>query len=277
MTLNTPLHYLSVAMFLIFFFLFLFSLICVSHLMLCILVLLWPGISRCSGHGTFLYETCSCKCAEGWEGSDCSHPACPSHCSGHGRCDSGKCICDEPYFGEDCSHQLCPENCSGNGICDTAKGVCQCYEEFIGEDCSEKRCPEDCSGNGFCDTGECYCHDGFFGLDCSQGKTCLWVISPLFLSIRVSLSTSNKHLVNPVGKQSLGSPCSSRNSCWARGCWLVLVFKNCLENISELRKGGNTVKGSVSTSLCVAAEGESKNGYGALGSHSLFLDIQMRQ
>ncbi|XP_074894714.1 tenascin-N isoform X2 [Buteo buteo] len=126
------------------------------------------GISHCSGHGTLLYETCSCKCAEDWEGSDCSHPTCPSHCSSHGRCDSGKCICDEPYFGEDCSHQLCPENCSGNGICDTAKGVCQCYEEFIGDDCSEKRCPGDCSGNGFCDTGECYCHDGFFGLDCSQ-------------------------------------------------------------------------------------------------------------
>ncbi|KFP58743.1 Tenascin-N, partial [Cathartes aura] len=126
------------------------------------------GISRCSGHGTFLCETCSCKCAEGWEGSDCSRPTCPSHCSGHGRCDGGKCVCDEPYFGEDCSHRLCPENCSGNGICDTAKGVCQCYEEFIGEDCSEKRCPGDCSGNGFCDTGECYCHDGFFGLDCSQ-------------------------------------------------------------------------------------------------------------
>ncbi|NXR04975.1 TENN protein, partial [Sagittarius serpentarius] len=126
------------------------------------------GVAHCSGHGTFLYETCSCKCAEGWEGSDCSRPACPSHCSGHGRCDGGKCICGEPYFGEDCSHQLCPENCSGNGICDTAKGVCQCYEEFVGEDCSEKRCPADCSGNGFCDTGECYCHDGFFGLDCSQ-------------------------------------------------------------------------------------------------------------
>ncbi|XP_035753969.1 tenascin-N isoform X2 [Egretta garzetta] len=126
------------------------------------------GVSHCSGHGTFLYETCSCECAEGWEGSDCSRSACPSHCSGRGHCDGGKCVCDEPYFGEDCSQQLCPENCSGNGICDTAKGVCQCYEEFIGEDCSEKRCPGDCSGNGFCDTGECYCHDGFFGLDCSQ-------------------------------------------------------------------------------------------------------------
>ncbi|XP_064371674.1 tenascin-N [Dromaius novaehollandiae] len=126
------------------------------------------GVSHCSSHGTFLYETCSCKCAEGWEGSDCSHPTCPNHCNSHGRCDGGSCICDEPYFGEDCSQQLCPGNCSGNGICDTAKGVCQCYEEFIGEDCSEKRCPGDCSGNGFCDTGECYCHDGFFGLDCSQ-------------------------------------------------------------------------------------------------------------
>ncbi|XP_049664512.1 tenascin-N isoform X4 [Accipiter gentilis] len=146
------------------------------------------GISHCSSHGTFLYETCSCKCAEGWEGSDCSHPTCPSHCSGHGRCDSGKCICDEPYFGEDCSHQLCPENCSGNGICDTAKGVCQCYEEFIGEDCSEKRCPEDCSGNGFCDTGECYCHDGFFGLDCSQvlsALSAIWVTEEMEHSLEV--------------------------------------------------------------------------------------------
>ncbi|NXD83896.1 TENN protein, partial [Halcyon senegalensis] len=126
------------------------------------------GVSHCSAHGTFLPETCSCKCAEGWEGSDCSQPSCPSHCTGHGRCDGGKCICDELHFGEDCSQQLCPENCSGNGLCDTAKGICQCYQEFTGEDCSEKRCPGDCSGNGFCDTGECYCHDGFFGLDCSQ-------------------------------------------------------------------------------------------------------------
>ncbi|XP_010211649.1 PREDICTED: tenascin-N [Tinamus guttatus] len=126
------------------------------------------GISHCSSHGTFLYETCSCKCAEGWEGSDCSHPTCPNHCSGHGHCDGGRCVCNERFFGEDCSQQLCPENCSGSGICDTSKGVCQCYEEFTGDDCSEKRCPGDCSGNGFCDTGECYCHDGFFGLDCSQ-------------------------------------------------------------------------------------------------------------
>ncbi|XP_009274133.1 PREDICTED: tenascin-N [Aptenodytes forsteri] len=152
------------------------------------------GVSHCSGHGTFLYETCSCKCAEGWEGSDCSHPTCPSHCSGHGRCDGGKCICDEPYFGEDCSQQLCPENCSGNGICDTAEGVCQCYEEFIREDCSEKRCPGDCSGNGFCDTGECYCHDGFFGLDCSQ------VLAPqnlqLLNSTENSLAVSWDHMID---------------------------------------------------------------------------------
>ncbi|NWH63003.1 TENN protein, partial [Geococcyx californianus] len=142
------------------------------------------GVSHCSGHGIFLYETCSCKCAEGWEGTDCSRPTCPNHCSSHGRCDGGKCICDEPYFGKDCSQQLCPENCSGNGICDTAEGVCQCYEEFIGEDCSEKRCPGDCIGNGFCDTGECYCHDGFFGLDCSQ------VLAPQNLQLLNSTESS---------------------------------------------------------------------------------------
>ncbi|XP_009902378.2 tenascin-N [Dryobates pubescens] len=142
------------------------------------------GVSHCSGHGTFLLQTCSCECEEGWEGSDCSHPTCPSHCSARGHCDGGKCVCDEPYFGEDCSQQLCPENCSSNGVCDTARGVCQCYEEFIGEDCSEKRCPQDCSGNGFCDTGECYCHDGFFGLDCSQ------VLAPQNLQLLNSTESS---------------------------------------------------------------------------------------
>ncbi|NWW99137.1 TENN protein, partial [Caloenas nicobarica] len=168
------------------------------------------GVSHGGGRGTFLYEPCSCKCAEGWEGSDCSRPTCPGRCSGHGRCHGGTCICDEPYLGEDCSQQLCPENCSGNGICDTARGVCRCYEEFIGEDCSEKRCPGDCSGNGFCDAGECYCHDGFFGLDCSQ------VIAPQ--SVQLLNSTENSLVVswdqmidvdnylisyNPVGHETL--------------------------------------------------------------------------
>ncbi|XP_075278730.1 tenascin-N [Opisthocomus hoazin] len=168
------------------------------------------GVSHCSGHGTFLYETCSCKCAEGWEGSDCSCPSCPGHCSGHGRCDGGKCICDDPYFGEDCSQKLCPENCSGNGICDTAKGVCQCYEEFIAEDCSEKRCPGDCSGNGFCDTGECYCHDGFFGLDCSQvlAPQNLWLLNSTENSLAVSwdqMIDVDNYLISyyPVGYETL--------------------------------------------------------------------------
>ncbi|XP_065530221.1 tenascin-N [Lathamus discolor] len=167
-------------------------------------------VLHCSGHGTFLYETCSCKCAEGWEGSDCSRPSCPSHCSGHGRCDGGKCICDEPHFGEDCSHQLCPENCSSNGICDTAEGVCQCYEEFIGEDCSEKRCPGDCSGNGFCDTGECYCHDGFFGLDCSQvlAPQNLQLLNSTEKSLAVSwdpITDVDNYLISyyPVGYETL--------------------------------------------------------------------------
>uniref|UniRef100_A0A674J2K7 Tenascin-N-like n=1 Tax=Terrapene triunguis TaxID=2587831 RepID=A0A674J2K7_9SAUR len=124
------------------------------------------GVLNCSGHGTFIQQSCGCDCDEGWEGSDCSRPSCPNNCNGNGRCVDGKCICSKPYVGEDCSQRLCPKNCSGNGICNN--GVCQCYEEFMGDDCSEKRCPNDCSGNGFCDSGECYCHDGFIGLDCSQ-------------------------------------------------------------------------------------------------------------
>ncbi|XP_075793027.1 tenascin-N isoform X3 [Pelodiscus sinensis] len=128
-----------------------------------------PGVSNCSGHGTFIQEICGCDCEEGWEGSDCSRPHCPNNCHGHGRCVDGRCLCSDPYVGEDCGQRLCPANCSGNGVC--SNGVCQCYEEFIAEDCSEKRCPNDCSGNGFCDSGECYCHDGFIGLDCSQVVT----------------------------------------------------------------------------------------------------------
>nr|XP_006139404.1 tenascin-N isoform X1 [Pelodiscus sinensis]XP_025035394.1 tenascin-N isoform X1 [Pelodiscus sinensis]XP_025035395.1 tenascin-N isoform X1 [Pelodiscus sinensis] len=128
-----------------------------------------PGVSNCSGHGTFIQEICGCDCEEGWEGSDCSRPHCPNNCHGHGRCVDGRCLCSDPYVGEDCGQRLCPANCSSSGVC--SNGVCQCYEEFIAEDCSEKRCPNDCSGNGFCDSGECYCHDGFIGLDCSQVVT----------------------------------------------------------------------------------------------------------
>nr|XP_060628665.1 tenascin-N [Anolis sagrei ordinatus] len=124
------------------------------------------GVSSCSGHGSFIQETCGCNCDEGWEGPDCSRPTCPRNCNGNGRCIGGRCICNTGYAGEDCSQLLCPENCSGNGLC--INGICHCYTEFTGDDCSEKRCPGDCSGNGYCDTGECYCQDGFTGLDCSK-------------------------------------------------------------------------------------------------------------
>ncbi|XP_072802169.1 tenascin-N isoform X2 [Vicugna pacos] len=125
------------------------------------------GLSRhCSGRGTFSPETCSCRCEQGWEGADCERPACPSACSGHGRCEAGRCVCDPPYAGADCAYPACPENCSGHGAC--VRGACQCHEDFMSEDCSERRCPGDCSGHGFCDTGECYCEDGFTGLDCAQ-------------------------------------------------------------------------------------------------------------
>ncbi|XP_040840136.1 tenascin-N [Ochotona curzoniae] len=137
---------------------------------------------HCSGHGTFSLETCTCRCDQGWEGSDCERPSCPGACSGHGRCEDGRCLCDAPYVGADCAYSACPENCSGHGVC--VQGVCQCYEDFTSEDCSERRCPGDCSGHGFCDTGECYCEEGFVGPDCAQ------VIAPQGLQLLKSTESS---------------------------------------------------------------------------------------
>uniref|UniRef100_A0A8D2EA07 Tenascin-N n=1 Tax=Theropithecus gelada TaxID=9565 RepID=A0A8D2EA07_THEGE len=137
---------------------------------------------RCSGHGTFSLETCSCHCEEGREGPACEQLACPGACSGHGRCVDGRCLCHEPYVGADCGYPACPENCSGHGEC--VRGVCQCHEDFTSEDCSERRCPGDCSGHGFCDTGECYCEEGFTGLDCAQ------VVAPQGLQLLKSTEDS---------------------------------------------------------------------------------------
>nr|XP_015301343.2 tenascin-N isoform X1 [Macaca fascicularis]XP_045255231.1 tenascin-N isoform X1 [Macaca fascicularis] len=137
---------------------------------------------RCSGHGTFSLETCSCHCEEGREGPACEQLACPGACSGHGRCVDGRCLCHEPYVGADCGYPACPENCSGHGEC--VRGVCQCHEDFTSEDCSERRCPGDCSGHGFCDTGECYCEEGFTGLDCAQ------VVAPQGLQLLKSTEES---------------------------------------------------------------------------------------
>ncbi|KAL4674668.1 hypothetical protein H8959_018602 [Pygathrix nigripes] len=137
---------------------------------------------RCSGHGTFSLETCSCHCEEGREGPACEQLSCPGACSGHGRCVDGRCLCHEPYVGADCGYPACPENCSGHGKC--VRGVCQCHEDFTSEDCSERRCPGDCSGHGFCDTGECYCEEGFTGLDCAQ------VVAPQGLQLLKSTEDS---------------------------------------------------------------------------------------
>ncbi|XP_004269834.2 tenascin-N [Orcinus orca] len=141
------------------------------------------GLShRCSGHGTFSPDTCSCHCEQGWEGADCERPACPGACSRHGRCVDGRCLCEQPYAGADCAYPACAENCSGHGVC--VRGVCQCHKDFTSEDCSERRCPGDCSGQGFCDAGECYCEEGFTGLDCAQ------VVAPQGLQLLKSTEDS---------------------------------------------------------------------------------------
>ncbi|KAL0966053.1 hypothetical protein UPYG_G00290210 [Umbra pygmaea] len=121
--------------------------------------------TSCSGHGTYLHDTCSCQCNPGWEGPDCSVSTCPDECNDQGRCVDGKCVCYSGYTGSDCSQQSCPGDCNDKGQC--VDGRCVCFSHFTGEDCSEQKCSPDCI-HGTCVNGMCVCDEGFFGDDCSS-------------------------------------------------------------------------------------------------------------
>ncbi|XP_041697989.1 tenascin-N isoform X4 [Coregonus clupeaformis] len=120
--------------------------------------------TTCSGHGTYLHNTCICQCNPGWEGPDCSVSTCPDECNDNGRCVDGKCVCHAGYTGSDCSQLMCPGDCNDKGHC--VDGKCVCFSHFTGEDCSEQKCDPDCI-HGTCVKGMCICDEGFFGEDCS--------------------------------------------------------------------------------------------------------------
>lgn len=61
---------------------------------------------------------------------------CPSLCTGHGVCQSGKCLCDLEWEGIDCdiyNPSACQNNCGNRGIC--RYGRCFCDPGFSGDIC----------------------------------------------------------------------------------------------------------------------------------------------
>ena len=77
---------------------------------------------------------------------------CAGDCSGSGICFNGTCRCSDGFCGSDCSEKCCPNDCSGRGVCtqEGQAGACRCHPGFSGSDCSLRVCPNDCSGRGSC-------------------------------------------------------------------------------------------------------------------------------
>ena len=115
-----------------------------------------------------------CVCDPGWRGVDCSRPACPNDCSGHGGCrHDGTCLCDAGWSGASCDVGECPNDCDGHGSC-LPTGECACFVGFGGLDCSRHRCVGDCGaleGRGDCVDGGCRCRSGWSGEACDR-PTC---------------------------------------------------------------------------------------------------------
>src|SRR5438105_13794403 len=78
------------------------------------LLAICPGGGRCSGHGTCIFNACSCDtgyagaacdtCAtDYYDYPTCTHCVASSDCDGHGSCsNSGGCNCTKPYTGTHC-------------------------------------------------------------------------------------------------------------------------------------------------------------------------------
>ena len=125
------------------------------------------------------------------------------HCCPSGVCPSGTAWADKAYA-SDSAHR--DAECSNAGICDRGTGNCKCFAGYTGNACQRSTCPTDCSGHGVCSTigdvslydgpdydstiqfaGDgfgplysnwdknsvqlCECDPGFFGADCSLGKS----------------------------------------------------------------------------------------------------------
>jgi hypothetical protein len=84
-------------------------------------------IRGCFNNGTCIGPN-TCKCAEGWKGSDCSIPICEQNCLHHGNCTlPNRCTCEKGWTGKDCSIPLCAQECRNNGTC-ISPDTCECQQ-----------------------------------------------------------------------------------------------------------------------------------------------------
>jgi hypothetical protein len=143
-------------------------------------------VKNCSLHGDCHYG--SCRCHDGYYGSDCSNATCPgSYCHyddiAHDQicehcCFSGfEHLPNNDSYVENVQKYPCTsENLHyANGVCD-GFGKCICKPPFIGDDCSIRDCGFNCSGHGYCSVefpnSRCLCDDGWFGKYC-EARLCL--------------------------------------------------------------------------------------------------------
>ena len=85
------------------------------------------AIRGCANNGTCIAPD-TCRCANGWSGSDCRVPVCEQTCFHHGNCTAPNvCTCERGWSGSDCRIPICAQECQNGGVC-VAPDTCQCHQ-----------------------------------------------------------------------------------------------------------------------------------------------------
>ena len=122
----------------------------------------------CSDRGEFDFASKTCKCSQGWKGSECSE---------NENCLDKTCkVCKNGWSGHNCLKEVpltCDSRCTQHGIC--VNGSCKCSPGFQGRHCDVNNCPNSCNFNGVCEkvndlSYQCVCNPGFFGVACEVAK-----------------------------------------------------------------------------------------------------------
>ncbi|XP_071799609.1 uncharacterized protein [Asterias amurensis] len=132
----------------------------------------------CLNGGVLDAQKCSCSCADGFHGTDCSKECTDYHnnCGANPGWPKSWCDADHSYVLTNCpamcdlcTRAPCLLPCSSKGgVLDSEKCVCNCKEGFQGADCST--CAKDCQNGGVLNQEECSCKcpPGFNGANCEK-------------------------------------------------------------------------------------------------------------